>query len=443
MKVRPAFRPIWAVSFPIIIAGVSEKIVELTDVLFLARYGIVELGAIVLADAIFELSIFLIVGLADGIQIVIARRVGQGQEEEIGRVFNHGLLLLTLTSLAAIAVIKIGTPYLAAVAIASADVARAVDDFLQIFAFACLFHAVNLAYSALYVGLSRTRVLIGATAVLAVTNIVLDYGLIFGNLGFPRMGIRGAAIASLTAEIGAFLFITAYAWRRADFRRYGLYHFRKLSRSLWKLLAAISSPVALDALVETLRWLLFFLIIEQLGETSLAMANIVYSCYALLLIPVEGLSETTCSMVSNLVGQAKASSIGVLLRRTMFLSLLIVSPFVLFSLIWPEYVISVFTSDPELIAGCVNSLRVVLLAVLVVIAGEMWGSAVAGTGDTVATLLIEIIVTICILSWAYAAAFLLDLPLEYVWFSEVIGWSVCFLLAFVWLKSGIWKRLYI
>ncbi|UCH83390.1 MAG: MATE family efflux transporter [Candidatus Latescibacterota bacterium] len=443
MKIRATSRTIWAISFPVILAGISEKVVELTDVVFLARYGIVELGAIALADAIYAMAIFVIVGLADGIQIVIARRAGQEQDQEIGNVFNHGLLLLALTSVAVILAIEFLSPLLTAAVVSSVNVAKAVDDFLRIYVFAVIFHAANLAYSAFYVGVSRTRVLIGATVVLAITNIVLDYGLIFGNLGLPRMGIRGAAIASLTAEIAAFLFITIYAWRRFDLRRYGLFKLHKWSKSLSRLLASISSPVAFDSLVETLRWLIFFLIIEQLGETSLAIANIVFACYALLLIPIEGISETTCSMASNLIGQDKRSSIGLLLRKTMSMSLIIVSPFVIFAFIWPEYVISIFSSDPEIIAGSVNSLRVVLLAVLVVIVGDMSVSVVAGAGDTVATFLIEVVVTVCTLVWAVGAAFILELPLEYVWTAEVVGWVVCVLLTLGWLRSGRWKRLQI
>ena len=71
-KVQTGSRAIWTISYPVIIAGLSEKIIELTDAVFLARYGLVELGAIALADAIFETSIFLIAGLVDGIQIIIA-----------------------------------------------------------------------------------------------------------------------------------------------------------------------------------------------------------------------------------------------------------------------------------------------------------------------------------------------------------------------------------
>jgi putative MATE family efflux protein len=442
-KVRTTSRTIWSISYPIIIAGLSEKIIELTDVVFLARYGVVELGAIALAAAIYETSIFLIAGLVDGIQIIVARRAGQGKDLEVGNVFNHGLYLLTVVSVALILAIKFISPYITTAIIGSPGIAKAVDDFLQIFAFAILFHAANMTYSAFYVGVSRTKILIGATSVLAVVNIVLDYCLIFGNLGFPRLGIRGAAIASLTAEICAFLVLTVYAWLHLDIKRYGLLKLKKWNKSLSKLLMDISFPASLDALVETIRWLLFFLIIERLGETPLAMANIIYSCYALFLIPIEGFSETLCSMVSNLIGQGESSKIWGLLHKTMLLSAVVILPFLVISFVEPGYVLSIFTSDADILKGCVNSLRIIVMSVMFMIAGEMFISAVAGTGDTVATFLIEIILTIFVLIWTYSAALQFGLRLEYVWLSEAIGWSVCLSLSFIWLRKGYWRRLHI
>jgi Na+-driven multidrug efflux pump len=73
----------------------------------------------------------------------------------------------------------------------------------------------------------------------------------------------------------------------------------------------------------------------------------------------------------------------------------------------------------------------------------MFVSAVAGTGDTMATLVIEVVLTTCILAWVYSAALVFALPLEYIWLSEVIGWIICATLAYGWLKMGYWKRLHI
>ena len=93
MRFRPTYRSIWGISFPIIIAGISETIVDITDTVFLAHYGITELAAIGVADAIYGLALFLTLGLVDGMQIVIGRRVGQERNAEVGAVFNQGLYL--------------------------------------------------------------------------------------------------------------------------------------------------------------------------------------------------------------------------------------------------------------------------------------------------------------------------------------------------------------
>lgn len=440
MKVHVSSRRIWAISLPVIFAGVSESIVEITDILLLGRYGTTELAAIGLADAIYGVCLFLILGLVDGIQITIARRAGQGQEKEIGAVFTQGWYLLGIVAVGFILLLKILLPLIAYHVIRSGDIARAVDDYLQIFAFAMIFHGLNLAFSSFYVGISRTRALIGATIVLATVNISLDLLLIFGHLGFPELGIRGAAIGSLAAEVAAFLYLGIHSLARGHGRRFGLFRFTRWDGVLTGKLMKLSTPVALETLVETLRWFVFFLIIEFLGEVPLACANIVFGCYALLLIPVGGFSETTCSLVSNLVGQGLPERIGGLLRRTVMLGYLLAAPLLAVVLIWPEAVLRIFTSDTLLVAGSVDSLRVVALAVTIVVPADMFFNAVAGTGDTPASLVIEIILSVSILGLAYVFLLGLGWPLATVWLAEAAGWALCLVLSAIWLRGGRWER---
>jgi Na+-driven multidrug efflux pump len=230
MRFRPTYWNIWGISFPIILAGISETIVDITDTIFLAHYGITELAAIGVADAIFGLALFLSLGLVDGLQIIIGRRTGQNQPDEIGRIFNQGLYLLTVSSLVLIFVLIFVVPALTTNIFASANVHAAVNTYLGVAAYALLFQSFNLAYSAFYVGISRTRVLIGAAVILALTNITLDYVLIFGQMGFPELGIEGAAIASLSAEIVTFLYLTLDVLRQRYSKIYGLFHFAKWNK---------------------------------------------------------------------------------------------------------------------------------------------------------------------------------------------------------------------
>jgi len=440
-RFHPAYRNIWGISFPIIIAGISETVVEITDTIFLAHYGMTELAAIGMADAIFSLMLFLSLELVDGIQIVIGRRVGQEQSTEIGHVFNQGLYLLVLAALLMIGLVKCAVPLVTVELFASTDVHIAVDSYLQIASYALLFQSVNLAYSAFYIGISKTRVLIGAALVLAVTNISLDYLLIFGNLGFAEWGIEGAALASLIAEVATCLYLTLDIVIQRYATRYGLLRFGKWNGRQARKLLVISTPVSLEALVDLSKWMLMIIIIEQLGEEVLASANIIFSCYALFMISIESFSETVCSMVSNLIGQQRRQDLYLLIQRTIRLSYLMVIPLLLVTLLFPEWLLAIFTPDSAMIEASLPGLLVIVLAALVAVPAETLYSAVAGTGDTRVILVIQLIVTTVTLGIAGYTALWLELALEYILLAEVFGWLTCLILSWLWFRAGLWRRL--
>lgn len=441
MRFRPTYRNIWGVSFPIIIAGLSETVVDITDTIFLAHYGISELAAIGMTDAIYSLALFLSLGLVDGTQILIGRRAGEENAREIGRVFNQGLYLLTIVSIVMLLVLIFIVPWLSAGLFASENVHTLTNQYLQIAAYALLFQSINLAYSTFYVGISRTRVLIGAAIVLAITNITLDYLLIFGNAGLPELGIEGAAIATLSAEVAMFAFLTMDVLRKGYVKHYGLLRFEKWNTALASRLTSLSIPVSLDALTEMTRWLVLIAIIEQLGEETLASANIIFSVYALLLIPIDSFSETICSMASNLIGQRQIDQLKTLIRRTMMLSYVSIAPLLVITMLFPELVLSLFTPDQEIINASVSGLLVIALAILIAVPADAFFSTVVGTGDTRITLAIQIFVAVYTLVFAWYAAIYKGYALEYVLLAELIGWSVCLFLSWLWFRTGFWKRL--
>ncbi len=423
------------------VAGINETIVEATDTIFLARYGITELGAVAIAAAVYELATFPALGLGDGLQIVVARRAAQRKHEEVGHAFRHALALLLPVSLFLAACIAFLSPALASLVIRSPEVREAVNGFLVIAAPAIVLHAVNFAFSALYIGLGRTRVLIGASIVLAAVNILLDWALIFGNLGLPRMGIRGAALSLVAAELCAMLYFVIHALHRGDLARYRLFRRptwdAKFSKRMWDL----SAPVSLDALVDAGRWFLFFLLVEQIGERALAGANIIYTCYAILAIPVEALADATCTLTSRVIGRNHGDSIGLVMRRAIRLALLVLAGVLAASALFPENVLGVFTSDESLARECVASLRVLVLGILLMIPAEIVMGAVVGTGATRVALLIELGVAVLALAYVYVVAISLELSPAWIWLVEALGSAAALVASWVWLKRGAWRRL--
>lgn len=433
-------RVVWRISLPVIFAQASETILHLIDTIFLARVGVTELGALAVADSVQLLFLAVPLALVDGIQILTARRAGQRRPDALGAVFNQGFVVVLGVCVVSTAALKLFSPLVASWFVESDAVGRSVNEYLQIAAYGLALNGACFSYSALLVSLGRTQVLVPATIILAGTNIVLNYILIFGEFGIPALGMRGAALGSLGAEVATFLFLTIYLWRRLD-SRYGLFRVTRFQPRTTRVLNRISAPIALQGLVETLRWLAFFLILERVTEEALAIANIVYTCYIVFWIPTEGFADTSVSMVSRLVGRNQAHRIGSVLRRAVGGAMLATVPLIAIAVLVPGWFLGLFNPGADLLMQGSASLRVVALAMLIVIPGEMWFAAVSGTGDTAAALGIELVLTFTMLSLAYLAAIQLTWPLELVWISVPASWLVCLTISYGWVKSGMWKRL--
>lgn len=431
-------RLIWGLSLPILFAEVGETIIHLVNTAFLGRVGTTELGAVALADSVLELWIVPAIGIVEGLQIVIARRAGEGRDRAVGDAFNLGLVLVVGLSLALTVALKGGASGLTARFLEGDQLAGAVDGFLQVAVWGLVFSSASLACSALYVAIGQTRILVQATVVLALTHILFDYALIFGHFGLPRLGIEGAALGSVGAEAVTFLFLAVATWRRLDAARYGLFRRPSANGRLARSLLRLSGPVALAGLVEGLGWVAFFLMIEQLGEQALAWSNVVYACYAVFLIPAIAFSEAGSSMVGRLVGEGREGGIPALLGRISSPAYLVTAPLVALAVLVPELVLAPFSSDAELVSGATGPLRVVAIGMLVAIPAEVWFAALFGTGDTVAAFFIEVVATGVMVGSAYLAGMIWDLPLAAVWAGLPLAGVVTLLACAAWLRTAGW-----
>jgi len=377
----------------------------------------------------------------DGIQILTARRFGQRRLDAVGAVFDQGFIIAMALCALAVAGLKLASPLVANWLVESEAVGDALDSYLQIDAYSIPFAGATFAFSALLTSLGKTRALIPATIIVVISDVVLNYLFIFGKFGFPELGMRGAAVGSIGAEFAASIYLAWYVWRHFDQKRYHLFRFRKFEQRTTRLLTMLSAPIAACVFLEDVRWFLFFLIIERLGTSTLAIANIIFTCYTIFWIPTEGFAETACSMVSRYIGRNRAHRIGELLRSTTGGAILATLPFLALALAAPGWVTAAFAPGADLLGQSNASLRVVALAMLVGIPAQMWLTAVEGTGDTAAAFGIEVVLTIVMVALTWLAAVHFRWPLAVIWLAVPATKLVCLAASYGWMKSGIWKRL--
>ena len=185
------------------LGNMAQTIINFTDTAFLGHLGVVALGASMLAGLFYLLFTTVAAGFAIGIQIIVARRFGEKNYGRIGVIFEHGSIFVLLLGSLLFSILYFCSDRLLMLLIDSPNIYDASVEYIKYRQFGILFVCFNYLYRALYVGISDTKVITYSTLVMAVVNIVLDYCLIFGNFGFHQMGIGGAALASLCAELSA------------------------------------------------------------------------------------------------------------------------------------------------------------------------------------------------------------------------------------------------
>src|SRR5262245_3631478 len=440
-KARISTTGIWILSLPLILSSAMEAIFHLTDVVFLARVSTVELGAVAIGFAILDIAVVLLFALADAILVVLARRAGEEKPEEISSAFNQGLSLMMITSLIIMLTLKLTIPLLVGRMVQSTGVQATAESFLGIIVFMLPVHAANIVFYALFTSLSKTRVLVWSTVLLTLSNLALDYCLILGNCGFPRLGIKGAAWSDLVSETIVCLFLLVYARTRTVYKHFGLIRFTRWQHSLTSVFRSLAVPMACKGLIECAAWLVFFAIFERRGEDALASASIIYSFYTFLLIPSKGLSEVVCSMVSNLIGQGEDGKIGTLVRRAVALNFANTGPFLILALSFPALAISLVRSDGGAMSDSVSSLRVLVLVLCVALPGQIYSNAVSWTGDSLGSLGIEVAASTCLVLVAYTTAVVLSLPLAYTWIALGLSWIVSLALSAMRLHRQHWRSL--
>lgn len=440
MQAKNSYKSIWKISFPIILSGVAQNIVNVTDTAFLGRLGIIELGAAGNAGIFYYVLMVFGMGFTIGTQIIIGRRNGEGNITAIGGLFNNGLFFLLPLALLLFLFIQTLAPAILAQLTNSTEILSASLEFLKMRSFGIGFAFLNFLFIAFYTGVTQTKVLTYSTFIQATVNVIFDYALIFGNFGLPEMGVKGAALASVISELAALIYFFAYSKKRFYFKKYLLfYRLRFEGKKLLKMLK-VAFPVMLQNFMALTSWLAFFMIIEQIGEEELAVSHIVRSIYMVLMIPLFGFSSATSTLVSNLIGKGKKEEVLSLVKKVVYLSLACTALFLPLILFFPREVTLIYTDNLNLLDASKSVLYVVSASMLFFSAAYITFSAVTGTGKTLYSLAIEFVSIFIYLIGAYFIGVYFKQDLWLVWCSEFIYFTVMGSLAVLYLKFGNWRN---
>ena len=407
------YKNIWLIAFPVMMSILIEQLINITDALFLGHVGDVELGASALAGIWFLAIYMLGFGFSLGLQVIIARRNGEQRYSETGKAFFQGLsFLLSLAAVLCLLSQTLSHIFLKHLII-SDDVYNAVIRYLDGRIWGLFFSFPFLALRAFLVGITQTKALNMAAFTAVLVNIPMNWLLIFGF----DMGISGAAIASSFAELCSLTVLTIYVFRHINRHLYGLHW--SIDITVLKKVFSISVWSMFQFFMSVAIWFLFFLAIERLGETELAVSNIIRSVSALFAVIVNALSGVTGSLVSNLIGAGEKRNVFPLCHRIIRLGYAVGVPLIVLALLFHQFIIGAYTGNPTIVQAAWLPFAVMLLNYFFALPGYVYLNAVTGTGATRTVFVFQVTTTIAYLFclWGLSRC---NVPLAAYWAVEYL-----------------------
>jgi Na+-driven multidrug efflux pump len=281
--------------------------------------------------------------------------------------------------------------------------------------------------------------LIWGTLAEAITNIILDYGLIYGHFGLPELGFNGAAYASIVAEAMGLVVIYGVIHLKGIHQSFDLLSNWKLNRKTTRLVLVQSSPLILQFAISIISWEYFYLMIEHHGARALSISNTMRNIFGLTGIFSWAFAATSSTMVSNIIGQKRQEEVIPLVWRISKISFLISLVIVIVLNMAPGIVLSVYQQGEGFVSDAIPVVRVVSVALLLMSFSTVWLNAVTGTGNTVVNLTIEAITIVLYCIYVYVILVHLFLSVSWGWASEIVYWTAMFGMAFWYMKVGNWR----
>lgn len=432
-------KKIWSITYPVLISLLMEHLIGMTDTAFMGRVGEVELGASAIAGIYYMVLYMLGFGFSVGAEILMGRRNGERQYRMIGNIFFQGTVMLMAVAAAITLFSYAASGPLLKTIISSPAIYDATVAYTDLRIWGLFFSLAGCMFRAFYMATTRTAILTLNGIVMVVSNVILNYILVFGKLGFPAMGIAGAAIGSTIAELISVVFYILYTRYRTDFRRYGLFRVTRLSAMIQRQIVKVSGWTTVQYFISSATWLFFFLAIEHLGERPLAISNIVRNISAFFYMFVSAFASTGTAIVSNLMGTGKSGEVLGVCGRVMKMCALTILPLFLLAMAFPGVIMRIFTDNGELISSAIPSMRVMLAIYAVNVPAYVLFLAVSGTGNTKLAFFIELAATALYVIYIYMIAVWLQAGITLCWTSDGIYAAVLLVLSWIYFRRCNWQ----
>lgn len=421
MKLLPVnnyYKKILQVALPAIAGLSTQMVVSLVDTAMVGRiddatYALAAMGIGVLATWAL-ISFFS--SLATGIHVVVARKYGEGDYISCGITLNNSLLIALMIG-GIVAMIGVFFSYPIAHLFATDEtVGNYASEYLYYRFMGIPFFLISVSFRGFFFGINKTKIFMFSGVITNVLNIIFNYTFIYGNFGFPEMGLAGAGLGSTLATLFDGFFYSAIIMLPAYRKRFQNLKHLIINKNIISAIMKISLPVSFQNVFILIGFLSFVSITGLIGTLEQASTQAIISTLFISFLPCFGFGIAVQTLVGNNLGAKKILLAKIYGFETAKVATIYTIILGFIFMIIPQYVLLIITNDQTIIQTAVPSLRVAGFAQIFYGVGVVLANGLQAAGRSFYVMKSEVITNLIIfVPLAYFLGVYLDLGLTWAW----------------------------
>ncbi|MBC85978.1 MAG: hypothetical protein CL677_02275 [Bdellovibrionaceae bacterium] len=300
------WKELFKIAWPLIVANSFWTLQMTIDRVFLGNYSTESLGAAMAVMAVFWTPMALLQQTASYVTTFVAQYLGSNKKESIGPSLWQGLYFSFVFGLLFLLLNFLSEDFFKAIG-HSQDILILEVQYYNSVAFSALPTALVAAFSGFYTGLGKTRMVMAINGVGLIINVILDYLLIFGEFGFPELGIAGAGYATSLAGYGSAVFAAWAVFNKAFEKEFKVLSGWKFDLSIMSRFIKYGFPSGMQWALEGLAFTVFLMIIGRFpnGDVALAATSIAVTLMMLSVLPSMGVAQSVMALVGQHLGEGQ------------------------------------------------------------------------------------------------------------------------------------------
>jgi putative MATE family efflux protein len=304
LKLTRLNQKILSLAIPVFFGMLSYTAIMISDTAMVGKLGEVPLAAAGFGGMVYFSVFAFLMGGSMAVQIIVARRYGEKNEIGVGNTLVNSVYVALVVGTAMSWVGFIYAPAIMNILGDDPEVIEYAGDFLAYRFLGTAFFFVGFALRGFFDGIGVVQAGMISSITAALTNIFLNWILIFGNLGFPAMGVRGAAIASSLSSIPSLL-VVLFFFLRKDVVPFFKAQVWSPNIEIIKELCVVGIAPAIEGTLTNLSFACFYKIAGLISTTTLAASSVVISCMSLSFMPGVAFGIAATTILGQAMGQGK------------------------------------------------------------------------------------------------------------------------------------------